>query len=121
METLEKYLNHYYAERGVDYMFIYKIIKENGKFGLLCHDIQMKPEQVWVYQDIPDVIDIMDNGLTFLESFIPELNPDCEAKELSEFEYFTLITEIEKAFKLQEDAKSNIIKFIKTNGLAKKV
>ena len=118
MKNLEKYLNECYLERDKAYIFVYRIVKENGKYGLFCHEAQLKPAEVWVYRDFPDESEIdPQTGLNFLESFIPELNPECTARPISEDHYYETITKIEKIFEVQEEIKQQINQFVKENGL----
>jgi hypothetical protein len=118
MKSLEEHLNKCYLERDREYVFVYKLIKVNEKYGLRCHEAQKKPAEVWVYEDFPDGLDPdPGTGLNFLESFIPELNPECTAKVISEGHYYEVITEIEKMFEIQEEVKQQINQFVKENGL----
>lgn len=114
MKDLEKHLNRCYLEYGKEYIFVYKFIKVEGRYGLLCSEAQVDPCQVWIYEDFPDD---QEGSVGFLESFIPDLNPECEAKEISKGHYLELVSKLE-ALKIAHDTvNSRIRNFVKTHEL----
>lgn len=121
MDTLEKYVNRCFLERTKEYIFVYKIVKEGKKYGLIGHEAQLKPAEVWVYKDISEDDEIMENGLTFIESFVPEINPACSAESITEEKYYELISKIEKMFELQETLFGQIKNYVRSYGLDEKV
>jgi hypothetical protein len=122
MEKLEKYLSNCYLEKGKDCVLVYKLVKVNEKYGLLCHEAQIKPYEVWIYEDFPQNQDFVEeNGYTFLESFIPEICKDCEAKAISESHYIELITRIQDLYNKKVTIENQIKSFIEQDGLGEKV
>ena len=122
MKHLEKFINHCYLEKGKDHILVYKLVKVNEKYGLLCHAAQIKPYEVWIYEDFPRNQDFVEeNGYTFLESFIPEIYKDCEAKAISEGHYIELTTRIQDLYNKQVAIENQIKSFIEEDGLAKEI
>lgn len=117
MEELEKYLNNCYIERDNGYVFVYKLVKREGHIGLICHETEAKPVFVAVYEDFPEIHSFED--VEFLKSFIPELDNTCNAKVISEEEYYNLTEQINKLYSLQEEQKKRIKDFV--YGLGEKV
>ena len=115
MKELEKHLNECYVEREKDCVFVYKLVKVNGQYGLLCHEAQIRPYDVYVYEDFPG------NDIEYLKSFIPELNSECKAQLISEGHYYALISEITRIFDIQQVLNNDIKNFVEENGLGKKV
>ena len=115
MEELEKYLNKCYLEHNKNGIFCYKFIKFNEKYGFLFYEIQINPEDVYIYEDFPE-----DQDIDFIRSFIPELDKECEAKEISEGHYYELVKQIENLKALQDNVNQQIKSFVKY-GLEKKV
>ena len=110
MKELEKYLNKCYLERDKEGIFVYKFVKVNGKYGLLCSEAQTKPVEVYIYEDFPENQEL---EIDFLKSFIPELDEACSAKEISEGHYYELISQIAKLKTLQDVFQEKVRGFIK--------
>lgn len=117
MEELDKYLNKCYLEKEKDNIFVYKFVKIDGKYGFLCYEAQIKPCEIYIYEDFPDD---QEGSIGFIRSFIPELDKECEAKEISEGYYYELVSKIEKLNLLQETVNQQIKNFIK-DGLDKEI
>lgn len=117
MEELEKYLNKCYIEKDNGYVFVYKLVKREGRIGLICHEAEVKPVFVAVYEDFPEIHSFED--VEFLKSFIPELDDTCNAKVISEKEYYSFTEQINKLYSLQEEQKKRIKDFV--YGLGEKV
>lgn len=113
MEELDKYLNKCYIEREKENIFVYKFVKVNNKYGFLCFGAQIKPEEVYVYEDFPYD---QEGSIGFIKSFIPELDKECEAKEISEGHYYELTTKISQLHEQQLVVNQQIKNFVK-NGL----
>ena len=111
MNELDKYLNHCYWEHNKEFIFIYKLVKVDGKYGLLCHEVQKNPCYAWVYEDFPE------DSPEFLPSFIPELDPECNAKEISEGHYYELTTKITRLKEANEAYENQVKEFINAYGL----
>ena len=117
MEELEKYLNHHYLERDNEYIFVYKFVKVNNQYGFICHEVQVRPDTVYVYDDFPED---QEGSIGFIKSFIPELDDTCIAKEISEGHYYELVSQIEKLNILQNEFQKKVREFVK-DGLEKEV
>ena len=116
MEEIEKYVNSCFLELDKDCVFVYKIIKENDKYGLSCHEVEIRPNHVWVYNDFPDY-----DVLNFIKTFIPEFDEECPAKEISEGHYYELVNKINKLKEMQNVVDNAIVNFVKTYGLEQKI
>lgn len=114
MEELEKYVNKCYLEYCKDYIFVYKFVKVDGKYGLLCSEAQIDPCETFIYKDFP--VD-QEGSIGFLKSFIPELDKECNAKEISEDHYYELISKIKILDEAQTILNNRIKNFIKTHEL----
>ena len=122
MEKLENFINHFYLERGKDYILIYKLVKVKERYGLLCYEMQIKPYEIWIYQDFPEDQDFVgEDGYTFLESFIPEIYKDCEAKAISEGHYIELTARIQDLYNKKVAVENQIKNFIEEDGLEQKI
>lgn len=117
MEELEKYLNKCYLENNIDFILVYKLIKRDNKIGLIIHEAGIKPTLVSVYEDFPEIKSFED--IKFLRSFVPELDEECRAKEISEKEYYDLTQQIDKLYSFQKQLKEQIKDFV--YGLGEKV
>ena len=117
MEELEKYLNNCYIERDNGYVFVYKLVKREDRIGLICHEAEVKPVFVAVYEDFPEIHSFED--VEFLKSFIPELDNTCYARAISEEGYYNLTEQINKLYSFQEEQKKRIKDFV--YGLGEKV
>lgn len=118
MEKLEKYLNHCYWEHNKKQILVYKLIKVDGKYGLIFHEAWN--DDIYVYNDFGE--DLSSEDLTdYLCSYIPELDSTCISKEISEGHYIELTSRIEKLKKMSEKLKKQINKFIKTGGLGEEI
>lgn len=116
MEKLENFVNHCYLESDDGfYVLVYKIIKKDGKYGLISHQIEIDPYYIDISESYfqPDETD-------YAYSYVPELAPTCEAQEISEERYYELISKIEK-FEIAQRLVNNEIKEFITNELGKKV
>ena len=121
MEHLENFINHCYLEKGNDHILVYKLVKVKERYGLLCHEVQTMPYEVWVYEDFPTEEEISEEGYSFLEGFIPELDDNCEAKPISEGHYIELITRIQVLYEKRLALENQIKNFIEEDGLEQKI
>lgn len=109
MEKLENFVNHCYLESDDGFfVLVYKIIKKDGKYGMIGHNIEIDPYYTDITEDYfqPDEVD-------YAYSFIPELCPTCEAQEISEEKYYELTAQIEQFANEQTELHGKIKKFIK--------
>lgn len=113
MKNLDRYLGHCYIEVQKDCIFIYKIIKQDEIYGLRCHEVQLGPTRIWVYEDFPEHDIVDDNGLIFIETYIPDINPECIAQEISEDFYYSMIKKVEVLYALQEQINDKIKDFVR--------
>lgn len=111
MDEFEQFVNTYYIEKGKDYVFVYMFTKVDGKYGLICHEIQARPNIAYVYHDFPT------NEDDYLASFIPELCENCLGKRIGLTQYLELANKIERIYNLQEQVDNTIVKFVKHYGL----
>lgn len=109
MEELEKYLNKYYIESDKDSIFIYKFIKTDDLYGFSVYSVfSDNYYYVTIYEDFPDQDDI-----EYIMSYIPELDSSCQAKEISEEEYYKIARGISSLKELENIVKTKIKDFVK--------
>ena len=110
MEELDKYLNNFYLERDEECIFVYQFTKIDNRYGVICYEVQLGPEQVWIYNDFPED---QERSIDFLKSFIPELDKDCSSKQISEEHYHELISHIKKLEEEFNVVRKKIVDFVK--------
>ena len=110
MENLEKYLGKTYQESDEESIFIYRIIKKGGNYGLDCREAQLKPCRVWMYEDISE-----DNS-DFVKTFIPERDSECIAKEISNERYIELETRLLRLKQQYDTFEEHVKNFLKEYG-----
>lgn len=110
MEELEKYVNNFYLERDKEYIFVYQFTKVDNKYGLICYEVQLGPEQVWIYNDFPED---QERSIDFLKSFIPELDKECKSKQISEEHYYKLVSRIKELKEEFDIVRKKIVDFMK--------
>ncbi len=110
MEELDKYLNNFYLDQDKEWILAYQFTKVDDMYGVICYEIQLGPEQVWIYNDFPKD---QEKSVGLLKSFIPELDAECKAKQISEGHYHELTSRIKQLKEEYDVVRKKIVDFMK--------